>query len=218
MIWYTRPIAWATDALPLHYALSMRQSPPVTCVYDCTREELAHAEAFLAGSTNGKSPPMSDATRKMRTVLGWVLFLGLVMLLIFLMQRRGHLPSIQTPTLVDLIVLGAGVVCLIWAVHCINTSRIATLQRWRGQVHCSFDAEGITQQRPGKRDFWTWGCFCGFKETCAVFVVLFDNKNALVYPKRLFREDDLVLLRELLNGKLARPAIDVDPGFPVVMR
>jgi hypothetical protein len=205
------------------------ESNAITFVYECTTAERREGLRILAGSSSptalGRSRSGTINSRKSRGLVGWILFLGLAILLFFLVSNNK--PAIASPappppptpnrlSLGDIGFILGMVLCVVGYLR-LRAMDWRKANRWNGQKRYWFSPQGVAEQRPGREEFRAWGAFIGFEESKKVFVLRTQPTRGMIFPKRLFAgEEERDQFRDLLRQNIARRAIPVDVGFPVI--
>jgi len=196
---------------------------PFTIVHDCTKSERRVAADASRGRT-GRRDRMQQRVRLAQRVYGGIFYSGLVLSFFIFLTWRGVSklagPSSQLPRVVTLSfeAFACGAAC--WLVTFV-LFRLTPLPpqwgRWPGRVTYTFDANGMTLQRPARTTIYNWSCFDRFIEGPNVFVLRLAGGTAFVIPLRLFAdESERDSLRSWAQQHVAQRAIPVDAGFPVI--
>jgi hypothetical protein len=192
---------------------------PISVLYDCTRAERGQASELLAGRPTQKLP-----RRPTPNVLGWLLFIGLAVMLFMVLAKKpasarakAYAEPKAPPVVVASYLLTAGLACCLAGYLLVTSAGRRRDQRWYGQLTYSFDAVGLTQKRPGRVTVLHWERFIGLAEGPDVFVLKTEARKGVTVPKRLFAgAGELQRVRALLQeGIVVPPPVPRTHGFPV---
>jgi hypothetical protein len=207
----------------------MSDEPNITFAYDCTAAEKQEASRILAQQPGqealGKRRSASGGSAGRGNFLGWILFIGLAVMLFFLVSRnRGSQvpapaphPPTPTPVAVGEVLLVAGILLFLVGWWRLRAARLMDERKWDGQMTFTITARGLTQRRPGREEFHGWGRFSQWDESKNIFLLRTQRSLGIVIPKRLFVDDEqCAQFRDLLQQNITRRAIPMAIGFPVI--
>lgn len=193
----------------------------ITIGHDCTPAERAAAQAILGGHRL-ELLHLGRVARALRSnLLGWVLFIICAMTFFWMLRHRTSrqvapralLADLPLDAVVAVAVFTLGAICSVVSFVLVAVARRAEARRWQGQLRYSFGAHGITQQRPGRADAFSWERFCGVDETHELLIVRDAPKHGIVLPKRLFASDaETKTARRMLHENVVRRETPPAPG------
>jgi YcxB-like protein len=203
------------------------QFTSISFVYDCNSSEQMEASRILAlepgQRASGRSGPGPREPSAKRGFVGWILFIGLAVMLFFLVNRNAKstvsVPDVPTPWPVTVAeaVLALGVLLFLIGWQKARGYVVRDKRKWDGQKTYTITLQGLAQHHPGREEFYNWGYFIDFDESKWIFVLRTQRSRGMVIPKRLFADEaQRAQFRELLVQKFTRQAIPTAFGFPVI--
>jgi hypothetical protein len=195
------------------------------------RLEFAYTADDLAEA--GKLPPLPAPKQPLkfgRGLFGWVLFLGMAVMLFLLMQERtgrpGQPPRPRPPdafTRDFLLPIAPWVVLflVIWVIvfRQLRKSASAYKALWESDEQLrmpqTFETgdDGVELSSAAVSTRWKWEAFVGLDETTSLFVLRLPRDLRLIVPKRALQHPgELDAFRETLRSRVAAPT----GGFPVL--
>jgi hypothetical protein len=166
------------------------------------------------------------ALRRGRGLFGWVLFLGLVvMLLILLQNNRGATGTAPPPPPPDpwpqlRSMLPWGIIFVIVWIIAFWAQRVLPRKTWEATpdyhrpTTVVIDDDGVRFTNHVSDVHFRWDAFTAFNESKALFLLMIRPHVGHPVPKRIFSEEQLPEVREFLRSRISAPA----SAFPVITR
>lgn len=196
---------------------------PIRLTYRLTSRDLKEAQSVLIPPSNSTKPkkPGPPPASFGQGLLGWVLFIGLVVLLFYLLNQRQ--PGIERESIFEQIPpeRRVPVALMLGGIGMFTFGLIAFTCAQRGlrsQADFRIHDAGIDAFSPGVEEQYDWPAFHTVAETDKILIVRFGPSYGLVFPKRHFAPHQLLAFRELLNRHVTVAVPTLHNGFEVVRR